>query len=183
MRIALVVIVLAGAGLVAGCGGSDDNSSGQTSSAAEWADDLCSAVSTWTSSISSSGKALQQNGLSKEGLDDAVNDVKSANDTLLDDIGNLGKPDTQAGDQAQQSLEQLSSDLQQDVDSIEAAVEDVSSVSAVLQAAPALSSSLATMDTQVRATVKELEGLDAGGELQSAFEQSSACDDLSSNSS
>jgi chromosome segregation ATPase len=183
MRIALVVMVLAGAGLVAGCGGSDENNSDEASSTMEWADDLCSAVSTWTSSISSAGETLQRSGLTEDGLDDAVNDVKSATDTLLDDIGDLGKPDTQAGAQAQQSLEQLSTDLEQDVDSIQAATKDVSSLSELLQAAPAVSTSLATMDTQVRSTVKELEGLDPEGELKSAFEQASACDDLSSSSS
>jgi archaellum component FlaC len=184
MRVTLVVIVLlSGVMLAAGCGGSDDNSSSESSSPTEWADSLCSAVSTWTGSMSSAGDELEQNGLSEDALDNAVDDVKSATDTLLDDIGDLGKPDTQAGDQAQESLEQLSTDLEQNVDSIEAAVKDVSSLSEVLQAAPAVSASLATMDTQVRSTVKELGGLDPKGELKSAFEQASACDNLSSTSS
>jgi hypothetical protein len=182
MRVTLAVIVLlACAGLAAGCGGSDD-SSDETSSPTEWADGLCAAVSTWTSALSAVGDELEESGLSKDAIDDAVNDVKSATDTLLDDLGDLGKPDTEAGDQAQQSLDQLSTNLEQDVDSIEAAVEDASSPSELLQAAPAVGDTLATMGTQVRSTVQELEDLDPAGELKSAFEQASSCDNLSSGS-
>jgi archaellum component FlaC len=181
MRTALVLIMLLVAGLAAGCGDSDNGS--DEASATEWADGLCSAVSTWTDSMRAAGEDLQRSGLTEEGIDQAVDDVRSATDTLRKDLDDLGAPETDAGDEAEESVEELRTELEEDVDSIEAAVEDVSNLSEALQAAPAVGTSLSSMDTQVRATVQELRGLDPAGELESAFEQASSCDELSSSSS
>ena len=51
--------VVAAALFAAGCGGSSDDSSG-ASPTEEWADGLCSAITTWTSSLTSIGDSLKE---------------------------------------------------------------------------------------------------------------------------
>ena len=103
--------------------------------------------------------------------------AKSATETLSSDLKGLGKPDTQAGQQAKDSLDQLSTSLQKDVTTIENAVKGVSGVSGVVAAVSTLTTTLATMGTQVKATFTDLQGLDKG-ELKDAFASSSACNSL-----
>ncbi len=100
--------------------------------------------------------------------------------TLTSDLKGLGKPDTQGGQQAKESLDQLSTSLQQNVATIETAVTGVSGARGVLGAVSTATGTFATMRTQVKTTVTDLRGLDAKGELKSAFASSSACNSLTS---
>lgn len=173
-----VAAVAAAAVLAAGCGGSDDSSGSDTTATATWADGLCSAISTWKTSITSIGSSLKDGDLSKDSLTSAVDDAKSATDTLSSDLESLGKPDTDAGQQAKESVDQLSTDLQADVTKIQDAVDGVSGVSGVVSAVSVISSTLVTAGDQVTSTISDLKGLDAKGEISDAFQQSSSCNDL-----
>ena len=186
MRLTLVcttaVVLLAL--LAAGCGGSDDDSSASgTSPTEEWADSLCSAVTTWTSAITSSVNSLQGGNVSKDALESSADDVKSATETFVDDIKGLGKPDTDAGDQAKESVDTLADNLQSEVDKIENAAEDASGVQGVLSAVSVISGTLATMGAQATSTFQELRGLDAQGELESAFNDAESCQTLTTTGS
>jgi uncharacterized protein YoxC len=179
-RLALVATLLVTAVLAAGCG--SDESSSDTSSTTDWAGNLCTAVSTWTTALTSSVQSLQGGNVSRDALESTADDVKSATDTLIDDLKSLGKPDTEAGEQAKESIDQLTDELEQEVDTIEGAVDDVSGVSGVVSAVSAVSGALGSMGTQLTSTLSDLEQLDAKGELQSAFEQSASCQELTSSS-
>src|SRR5262245_57296622 len=76
----------------AGCGGSGSS----TTSATDWANGVCSSIVTWENSLKSISSSLQANP-SKDGVQQAVDDAKSATDTLAGDLKKLGKPDTEAG--------------------------------------------------------------------------------------
>ena len=171
---ALVLVLV----LAAGCG----SKSSEPTSTADWADGVCSAITTWKSSIKSSADSLKGGNFTQDSLKSAGDDMTSATDTLESDLKDLGKPDTQAGQQAKDAIDQLSSDLKTDTDSIKTAVDDVSDLSGVPSAAATVSSTLATMRRQVTSTVNSVEQLDGDGELQTAFQQSSACQQLSSSS-
>ncbi len=170
----LVTLVPVVALLVAGCG------SKEPPSTADWANGLCTAVNTWTSAIKSSGDALKSGGLSKDSLQNTADDIKSATDSLESDLKDLDKPNTSAGQEAKDSVDQLSSDLKTDTDSIKSAVDGASGVSGVATAVTTISTTLVTARNQVSSTFNSLKQLDAKGELQTAFQQSSACQQLSS---
>lgn len=175
----LLAATVAGAALLAaGCGSSSESSSTDVSPTTEWADGLCTALSAWTTSISAVGGTITAGGLSKDSLTSAVDDVKSATETFTSDIEGLGKPDTEAGEQAKESIDQLSTDLKSEVSTIEEALDGASGVAGVLAALPTISTALAKMGTEVTSTLSDLESLDAKGELESAFEGSSSCTDL-----
>ncbi len=174
--------------LATGCGSSGGGSTTTattTASATEtWASGVCSSITTWQSAITSAISSLKSDP-TKKGLKTAADDAKSATHALASDLKGLGKPDTPAGQRARDSLDQLSTDLQKNADTIETAVHGASGVRGALSAALTVTSTLATMGTQVKMTVTDLQGLDADakGELKDAFASSSACDSLTATSS
>ena len=121
-RVLLLAVLAAGVLLAAGCGGGDDD----TPAATEWADSVCSAMSTWIESVSSATESIGEGGLSQEGLETAVDDVREASETLADDLQDAGRPDTDAGQEAEALLDGLADDLDQNRQELESAVEGVS---------------------------------------------------------
>jgi hypothetical protein len=83
----------------------------------------------------------------------------------------LGKPNTDAGQQAKESIKTI--------------VNNASGVSGFASAAATIGTTLATMEQQVTTTVTNLQQLDASaqGELRTAFERSSDCQALSASTS
>ena len=162
--------------LAAGCGSDEP----ETSSTTDWAAGVCTAITTWTDSIKSAADPIKSGDISEDSLQSAADDVKSATDTLEADLKDLGQPDTEAGQQAKDSLDQLSSDLSTDTDTITSAVEDASGVSGIAAAVTTVSATLATMQTQITSAYTSLTQLDAKGELQTAFQQASSCQQLTS---
>jgi hypothetical protein len=177
-RSALATVLAIALLLAAGCGGSGGDGSSDTSPTTKWADGLCSAISTWTSSISSIGDTIKGGDISKDSLTSAVDDAKSATETFTSDLDSLGKPDTEAGQQAKDSIDQLSSELKDEVATIQDELDGASGITGIIAAIPTITTSLSNMGTQVSSTISDLESLDAKGELESAFKDSSSCDDL-----
>ena len=169
------VIAIAVGSVAAGCG-----SKKQPVSTTDWANGVCSAITTWTSSVKSAADSLKGGNLSKSSLQSAAHKAESATETLQSDLKGLGQPDTQAGQQAKSLIDQLSSDLKTGTDSIKTAVNGASGASGVVSAAATIGATLATMSSQVTSTLKSLEQL--GGGVKTAFQQSSACKQLSSSS-
>ena len=135
-------VLVAVALLAAGCGGSSDSASSDATPTAEWADGLCSAITTWTSSLTTIGDTLKGGNLSKDSLTSAVDEAKSATETFTSDLESLGKPDTEAGQQAKDAVDQLSTEIQADMTKIEDAVDGASGVAGILAAVPVISSTL-----------------------------------------
>jgi hypothetical protein len=176
---ALVVVGLLVGVLAAGCGG-DDGGGGGGSSAEEWANGLCTAITDWTESVQETSNSLKGGNLSESSLTDAAEDYRGATEEFVDDVRDLGAPDTEAGDRAKEEIDKLADSVDENAAEIDEAIEGGGNlgetVSAVTQA-------LATMGQQLAATFTALEGLDAGGELEDAFRDAEACDELESSGS
>ena len=108
----------------------------------------------------------------------AVDDAKTATDTLVSDLEGLGRPDTEAGQEAKDSVDQLSTDLKGAVTTIEDELDGASGIAGYIAAAPAILTALGTMGADVTSTVTTLQGLDAQGELETAFKDATSCADL-----
>ncbi len=168
---AVAAALAAGAvALLAGCGG--DSSSPE--SASDWANGLCSSVTTWTDAVKAATESVKQNP-SKAGVQDAADSVQSATKTFEGDVKDLGKPDTDAGDQAKTTVDGLSSDLSDGVDQIQGSINDVSGASGVMAAVSSVSGTLATMQQQISSAFTSLKNLDAKGKLTQAFSDAPAC--------
>jgi hypothetical protein len=166
--------------VAAGCGGSKS----ETTPTEKWAGDLCSAVSTWRSSITSTVSSVQKNGVTKDSLENALDQAKSETKKLTDDLRSLGRPNTAAGKQAQADVDQLASELDAGVTKIQDAVGSASSAQGMLSAVSAIGGTLSTMAQQFRTTLKDLEGLGEGQkEIKQAFQTVPACKELTADSS
>ena len=174
--LAWVVFGVLAASLVAGCGGDD----GGGDSATAWADDVCTAITTWTDSITATTDSLKGGNLSKDALSSAVDDLASATNDFVDDVKGLGPPDTEAGQQAKESLDQLADDADENLSTAQNAVDDISGPSGIVAAITAISGAVSTMGQQFTSTFTELEQLDAGGELEAAFNEADSCKELRS---
>ena len=177
----LIALAASLAFLAAGCGSSGSGSTTTTSSTSAsatdtWASGVCSSITTWQAAIKSAAGSVKSDP-TKNGLQTAAGDAKAATETLATDLKGQGKPDTPGGQQAKDSLDQLSTTLQQHMTTIENSVQGISGVKGALTAVPAVTGTLATMEAQVKTTFK---GLDAKGELKNAFASSSACNSLTS---
>ena len=161
--------------LVAGCGGGGSSGSSSTS---DWANGFCSAITSWTTSIQTAGKSLQGGNVSEKSLKSAANDIKSATSTFADDLKGLGKPDTDSGQQAKESVDQLSSQIKSDASEIEQAVEGASGLSGAQKALTTVGSTLSKMSSQISSTLSELNGLDPKGDLLKAFNNADSCKSL-----
>ena len=117
---------------------SESSSSSDVSPTTEWAGGLCTAISDWTSSISSIGDTIKGGDLSKDSLTSAVDDAKSATETFTSDLDGLGKPDTEAGQQAKDSIDQLSSELKDEVATIQDELDGASGITGLIAAIPAI---------------------------------------------
>jgi len=153
----------------AGCGKS------KPKTATDWANSVCSDVSDWTTSISDATNSLKSGNVSKDSVQKAVNDAKDATNTLTKDLKSLGKPPTESGAQAQQTVQKLSSQITEGVTTIENTVASVNSLSNAANAVSIIGSTLTVLKTDITAAYDSLVQLNPGGELQKAFQQADNC--------
>jgi len=174
---ACVVAVVALATLAAGCGGkssSSQSTSAASTSAADWANGLCSAVSTWSTSVQTTTTSLKGN-VTEDSLKSASADVTKATDEFVNDLKGLGTPDTESGKKAKETLDTLAGQLKTNVQTIDKAVNEASGTSGALKAVSTVSSTLVTVGDQVTTAFTSIQQLDTKGELDKAFRNSEEC--------
>jgi len=180
-KLLVAISVAALAISAAGCGGSDESSSETTepAPASEWADGFCTAITTWTGALTSvKDQFTDLSSFSEEGLQTAADDVKTATDTLVEDLKGLGAPDTESGEEVKSSLDELSTTLETELDAIQTTADETSGITEVPGAAQDIASALAAMSTAFSSTLSTIESADAQNELKDALEASPACADI-----
>jgi hypothetical protein len=180
-RALTATLVAAVALLAAGCGSSESESSDATATS-EWAEGLCSSISTWTSSLTSIVDGLKGGGLSQDSLSGAVDEAKSSTNEFTSSLDALGTPDTEAGQQAKDAVDELSSEIKADIQTIEDAVEGASGVAGVLSAVQVVQETISKAGTQVSDTLTSFQDIDAKGELEQAFKDAPSCQKLTGGS-
>ena len=82
-----------------------------------------------------------------------------------------GKPDTEDGQQAKDLLDQLAEEIDEGVEAIEDAVNDVQGGTGIVAAITTIGSTFATMSSEVGGIVDQLEQLDPGTELDGRVQE------------
>ena len=175
-RLTIAMVVAVCALVAAGCGSSDDSS--DTTPTTEWADGLCSSITTWKSEITTIVNSLKGGNLSQDSLTAAVDDAEEATMNFTTELKGLGRPDTDAGQQAQDSVNELTTQIDADMTTIQDAVSNASGVAGVIAAVPTITSTIQSAGNQVADTISGFEELDAKGELESAFKDADSCEDM-----
>jgi hypothetical protein len=182
-RLAAVGLLAALVATGAGCGGSDDgsdDSADEPTAAESWADDLCSSVAAWTTTMEDARTTLSNpRELSAADLETTIDQVRSSTSTLVDDLGDLGTPDTEAGDAAEERLTALSDEMESQSAVVEeAAGSEADSLQQRLERASTVTGAAAAMVSEAKAAIADLRELDGAQELQDALESTASCQDL-----
>ncbi len=175
--IAFIALVASLAFVAAGCGGSNDSS--EASTTVEWADGYCTAITSWKDELEQIGAQFTDlSSLSQQGLDEAANDVRKANETLIDDLKSLGAPDTESGQEVRNAIDEFATTADADLSEIEDTVEGISGITGIPAAAATIGSSLSSMASASASMFQTIEDADVQGELTDAFEQADSCADI-----
>jgi septation ring formation regulator EzrA len=181
---AIIVVIIAVVAAVV-IAKSKDDSSGKPDAAA-WANSVCTSVSDWKSSITSLAD-VSGGSLTKDSLQQKLDDADTATQQLVSDLKDLGPPDLTAGDQLKQQLNADADSLQSSYDLLKSKAQDAtnaSSASAFLSALAALAPPFQDLVNQINTTLDDLRnanvGADAKAELQAAFDDSASCQSLKS---
>jgi ABC-type transporter Mla subunit MlaD len=168
----------------AGCGGMSTSSQDKTE-AEKWADGVCSSISTWRDTVSQARSTLRHPAdLSVGTFEDTLRDVVDATRRLVREVGDLGPPDTTAGDQAADQLSNLSEELDKEMAVLKKTIRsDTTSLSEMLANLSTITGALSTMSADTRKTVDELSSLDGAAELRDAFDSSASCRHLRASAS
>jgi hypothetical protein len=158
---------------VAGCGsgGPSSGTTTQTSAVVTWAGGVCSAATSYKSSLTHARSTLKSAAPSRSAVENTVGSVRDATQTFITSLRGLGRPATAAGKQAKSTIDGLTSDLTKDVN----AIQDAASGSSALTAVSVTSTTLLTAQTQVKSAVEDLKTTDAKGELHDAFATAPSC--------
>lgn len=161
----------------AGCGGSDGD---QQSAAEAWADDVCSTVSDWTGAVQDAQTTLSDPGnLSANDVRGALENVSTATTAFINDLKDIGPPDTEAGEAAGAQLSTLSDQLQQQADVVTRALNQSSAnLQELLAQVSTVTNALSTMVNNAVTAVDNIRQLDGADELESAFQDSQTCQEL-----
>lgn len=162
----------------AACGGSGGGSTTTSAAAAnDWASGLCTATNTYIQSLTSLGDTLKGGNLTKDSLDQALDNATSATQAFGDDVKALGSPPV-SDSKTKNALTDLQNELAKDADTIKDAMSNVSGGSEALSAVSTVTGTLATLGTQISAAYNEIEQADPKGTIQSAFKNAPACSSL-----
>ena len=168
------LLVSALALVAAGCGGDDESSNAIP--ADEWADEFCTAVSSWTDNLQQiRDRFTDLSSLNEDALNEAADDAGSATDEFVNDLKDLGRPDTESGQEIEDSLQTLEDTVEQEKIDVEDTVNNVEDLSDIPAAITAIGSALSSMGTALQSTFDAIRNEDVGGELKTAVDQSEAC--------
>ena len=136
-------------------------------------------VTDWSEEVQQIGDGVgDPSSLSADTLQQAARDANAASDELVDDLRALGIPDIESGEDVEASVEAFADSVEVERDKIEAAVEAASEVTGISGAVSAIGASLSAMSTAFQMTFEALESRDVSGDLETALEESSSCDEL-----
>ena len=175
------ILVIAAAAIIARLADDDFTTSDDT---AIWADSVCSDLGEWQDSITSLAD-VDDGELTVETFQEKLDEAGAATDELVDDLQGLGPPDLEAGEEAEQALDDAADGLRQSFESLRAAVQsalDADSPTELLQELAALGPELQALVEQVQDTVASLQSAsifgDASAELEQAFADAESCQEL-----
>jgi hypothetical protein len=175
------VLVIAGAVVAARLADDDFTTASDTT---EWADSVCTSLADWKTSIAGLAD-VDQGDLTRESLQQKLDDAGDATEELVDDLKRLGPPDLEAGDEAEEALEDAADGLEESFDSLRTAAQDAldaDSPTELVEQLAALGPQFQALLQQISDTVSSLQSAsifgDASDELEQAFADADSCQQL-----
>jgi hypothetical protein len=174
---AVAALVLSTAACGGGGGGETTTTAGGLSPL-EWANGVCSSVTTWRKSLENAETAVTSQP-SRSQLQRSAQQVEDATRTLATSLKQLGPPETAQGEAARKNLDTLATNLQNGMNKLEQTLNSSSSgVAGTLAQVSAITATLSSMAQDLELAGGNLKNLAPGDELEQAFHQASACRSL-----
>jgi hypothetical protein len=149
------------------------NSSGTAAPLEGWASGLCQAVASWQSTVKTTSAKIDK---SQADFDTASQAINSASQALTGSLTGLGAPPAPASAQAQDAINELSSNLQDESGQIQKAiVTKISTQSQIAQASAKVRASIAKMNASISKTVSDLKALPDKEGWKKSFQDVPAC--------
>lgn len=172
LAVALLAAVLA---VATGCG------SDSSTAADEWADSFCTAVVEWRDELERIGDEIQDpSSLSEDRIRELADEADVATTDLVETVRDLGAPDTESGDEIEQSVNEFADTVEAERAEIEDAVDEVDNVVDVADAIATVGTSLGAMFTALGEVLATFGSSEVDEEIRTAFSESEACDELQS---
>ena len=152
--------------------------SDETDSAGEWADSVCSSIGDWRAGVEATVEEFRADpaSISADSLREATDDTLESTEALVDELRDLGPPETESSEEARAEIEGLAETLESSRDSVHETLEGSSeSVAGVLANLSAITAELQAAASAASATFESLLALDPGGELEQAFREEDSC--------
>jgi hypothetical protein len=150
--------------------------SSQGASASQWANGVCSAIQTFGQSVNSTITSLKGSGSLDTASQKAKDGLSAALTQFENSLQKLGKPTTTDGAKVQSAVQSLSNQLSSDINSIQQSLSPAPSNPGDIAATFAqIGVTVQKGVSQTKAAASTLKGLQPNGELQKAFQNSSAC--------
>ncbi len=153
----------------------------------EWAGSVCTSLSDWRDSITSLADAGGEP-LTADSFREKLDDANAATSKLVSDLGDLGPPDLEAGDQVEEQLDQSTAELESSYDELKERADEAADAppSEFVQQLAGLASHFAALQTAIANTVTTLQNADVAeeskAELQQAFADAPSCQSLQAES-
>jgi len=178
LRIAGAVALATIVATAAACGGSSSSSTttASTSDLESWANSLCSAVTTYKSSLTTVSAQLKAEDLSRPALQVAVVNARTATSQFATAVQRLGPPPTPNVTEAKKVLSGLQSDLKQDANQVKSLTSGNPSLKT---AGSTITGALNAAGDQTTKAVAELRDLEPKQTWEQAFGSAAACKSLS----
>jgi hypothetical protein len=173
---AAAVLVLSAA--ACGGGGETTTTAAGATSTVQWANGVCSSVTTWKKSLESVQTEVTSQPSGSQ-LRRAGRQIESATQTLADSLKQLGPPDTAQGEAARKNLDTLTTNLDNGMNKLQQTLSSSSSgVAGTLAQISAITATLSSMAGSLELAGGNLKDLAPSGELEQAFHQADACKSL-----
>ena len=145
----------------------------------KWAGDVCGAVASWEETMSTITTDFGD-GISREVVSEKVAEAGDATKELVDELRDIGAPETEASDQAEAALQQLADDVESTVEAIKSEVDALpgSGAEGLVTGVEEIRSELSQLSVEARATLDEIRLLDSADELVEAVESNETCQEL-----
>lgn len=160
-----------------------DNGSSAVSTT-QWADQVCTSLVNWRTSITSlasvSGGTLTPDELRKK-----VTDAQVATEQLIDDLKNIGPPETASGTELKQELQKQGDDLEASFENLKTGAAQIAdSPTGFLEGLAKLAPDFQNLLNEISTTIKTLESSDVAGasadEVKHGFQDAESCQKLRS---
>ena len=166
--------------LAAGCGG------GGTSAEEEWAGSVCTDISNWKGQVQQSANTVREKLKSPQAgtldaIDAEIQKAVSATRDLASNLKSLDPPNTDAGKQAKQQVDMLTSQLEATATQAEQTLDSVpkgASASEVVQDLAPLAPAIQSLAEQTSSALDSIK--ESGESIKEGFEQADSCKQLNS---